>query len=159
MQKYILRYFKFVMLHKQIYKKKYCKIADTFLSENYTLYFAIVIFAGIIIDNNLTSHIRIISPVSFYFFEQNEIVKAYIGTEYWYIPTIISLFYSLSLIYLTMIYKNVVFRIGLLYFGLFTYVYSFSWIFNIRLIEYYNFFQVVLIVFVLIMNLLSDRQL
>ena len=97
--------------------------------------------------------------MSFYFFEQNEIVKAYIGTEYWYIPTIISLFYSLSLIYLTMIYKNVVFRIGLLYFGLFTYVYSFSWIFNIRLIEYYNFFQVVVIVFVLIINLLSDRQL
>lgn len=142
-----------------ICKKMYSVIVDLFFSKNYVLYFTIIIFTGIIIDNDLTNHVRIISPVNFYLYEQNEIVKKCIGTEHWYIPTIISLFYSLLLIFLTMKSKNIVFRIGLLYFGLFTYVYSLSWILNIRLIEYYNLFSGFFIISITIMSLLFDRRL
>lgn len=65
-----------------ICKKMYSVVINSFFSKNYVLYFTIIIFTGIVIDNDLTNHVRIISPVNFYLYEQNEIVKKCIGTEH-----------------------------------------------------------------------------
>lgn len=109
-----------------------------FLNSNYVLYFAILILIGDVIDIALTYNIRIAQPINFYFFEQNTFVKDYIGTDLWFIPLCISLFFSLLLIYFTYRFSDVILRVVLLYFGLFTYINFISWTIKSNIFLYFH---------------------
>lgn len=113
-------------------------ITKLFLSPNYVLYFAILILIGDVLDVGLTFNLRITQPTNFYIFEQNMFFKNYVGTELWFVPVFISLSFSLLLIYLTNKFSDTMVRLGLLYFGLFTYAYSISWITGFKIYLYFH---------------------
>jgi hypothetical protein len=126
-----------------------------FLNQKYVLYFAILVLVGDVIDISLTSNIRITQPENFYIFEQNTLVKDYIGTDLWFLPIFISLSFSLLIIYLSNKFSDVVARIGLLYFALFTYVYSISWIIGIKIYLYYHFIYLIIFTICIILEFKS----
>lgn len=119
------------------------------MKPSFSLYFAVFVLIGNIVDIALTYNEWVMYPQFFYIAEQNEMFKNYVGTNQWYIPRSIIILFSLFLIVSVNHCSNIETRTAARYFGVLPYICSFGYFLKIELIKYYNF--VALIVFTILL--------